>query len=524
MPVSPTPVETELKLELPSSDVSKLTRLAPLRHVRHEKPATEISVYFDTDKLDLQKRGVTLRVRRSGNRYVQTVKAAGDRLLDRDEWESEVKDGNLDLAAIRRTALEPLLTKKLYRKLRPVFETRVERTIFPLRFGESQLEVTLDRGKIDTGDHSRKLCEVEIELKAGERTELFKMADTLARATSAELGVKSKAERGYELLDGKDGAPYKAGSVVLTPETSTADAFRLIAASCLKQIAANKPAVLAEDPEGVHQMRIGLRRLRAAISLFSGILDAAESEPIKSELKWLADELGPVREFDVFLAHVVEQVRRHHPRLMGVRRLSRELVERRRAAAERACDAVQSARFRHLLFRLAAWLETGKWRDPDDELLRDRGRVPVAISAAEQLTRRLRKIRKKCKRLPELDPRARHRLRIQAKKLRYGATFFETVFAGQKPLGKSSRRRKAFLSTLEDVQDRLGDLNDIAAHENLTMKLARDAAPGTQGRERSQRVFAAGVLTGHEDARLNAALEAAHASCVKFAKTKPFWK
>jgi CHAD domain-containing protein len=346
------------------------------------------------------------------------------------------------------------------------------------------------------------------------------MAGTLARATSAELGVKSKAERGYELLDGKETAAQKAEAIVLIPELSTADAFRLIAASCIKQIAVNKPPVLAGDPEGVHQMRVGLRRLRAAMSLFSEILQDAQSSAIKAELKWLTEELGPAREFDVFLTRVVERARRHHRHLMGMRRFSHELAERRRASAEQARNAVQSDRFRHLLLRLATWLETGEWRNPSDERSRERGANPIVISAAEQLTRRSKKIRKRCKLLSELDQRARHKLRIQAKKLRYGSEFFETVFCDT----KSSKRRKTFLLTLEDMQDCLGDLNDIVVHENLTTKMAKDAPANARGSDRSQRAFAAGVLTGHEDARLNSVLEAAHATCAKFAKAKPFWK
>ena len=441
-------------------------------------------------------------------------------MLDRNEWEAEIKNGKPDFSAMRYTAMEPLLTKKLRRKLRPVFETRVQRTTYPLNVGGTQIEVTLDRGKIDTGDRSSTLCEVEMELKAGDRTELFKMASTLARATSAELGVKSKAQRGYELLDGKEAAAEKAEAVVLAPDTSTADAFRLIAASCVKQIAVNKPALLAGDPEGVHQMRIGLRRLRAAMSLFYDVLEDAESGAIKSELKWLTEELGPARDFYVFLTRVVDRAKRHHPRLMGMGRLSQELAERRRSSAKKARDAVQSKRYRDLLLRLAAWLETGKWRDPRDDLVRERGHMPIAISAAEQLTRRSKKIRKRCKLLTKLDQRARHRLRIRVKKLRYGAEFFETVFSDK----KSSKHRKLFLSALAEVQDCLGDLNDIATHENLTTDIARDAAPNARGKDRAQQAFAAGVLTGQEDARLNSVLDAAGAACARFAKARPFWK
>jgi triphosphatase len=516
----PPPVEIELKLELPSSELTRLNELVPVRHAETAKEATQVSIYFDTDKFALRKNGVTFRVRRTGSRYVQTIKADGRGLLDRNEWETEIKGRKPDFGAMRHTALEPLLTKRLRRKLRPVFETRVRRKTYRLKVKDSQVEVTLDRGEIDTGDRFKSLCEIEIELKTGDKAELFKLARAIARATSAELAIKSKAQRGYDLLDGNDSSAAKADPVVLTRDTATRDAFRLIAASCVKQVIANKPALLAGDPEGVHQMRIGLRRLRAATSLFSDILEESETNRIKSELKWLTEELGPAREFEVFLKRVVEPARRNHARLMGMRRLSDDLADQRRSSEEKARNAVQSERFRHLLLAVATWLEIGNWRHPRNDLLRERGDTPIVVSAAEQLRRRSKKIRKRGRLLTKLDQRKRHKLRIQAKKLRYAAEFFETVFSGK----KASKLRKAFLSALEEMQDCLGDLNDIAVHENLTANIATHSVPNTQAKDRTRRAFAAGVLTGHEDARLNSVMAAAVASYEAFATAKPFWK
>ena len=258
------------------------------------------------------------------------------------------------------------------------------------------------------------------------------MAGTIARATSAELTIKSKAQRGYELLDGNDPSAAKAEPVVLTPDTATRDAFRVITASCVKQVIVNKPGLLAGNPEGLHQMRVGLRRLRAAISLFASILREAETNAIKSELKWLMAELSPAREFTVFTTRVVEPARRRHARMTGMRRLSHDLAEQRRSSELRARNAVQSERFRHLLLTAAAWLEIGEWRHPQADLLRERGDTPIAISAAEELRRRSKKICKRGRLVAKLDRHGRHKLRIQAKKVRYAAEFFETAFPGKK--------------------------------------------------------------------------------------------
>jgi triphosphatase len=134
--------------------------------------------------------------------------------------------------------------------------------------------------------------------------------------------------------------------------------------------------------------------------------------------------------------------------------------------------------------------------------------------ASEQLARRWRKVRKRGKVLADLDPRGRHKLRIQTKKLRYAAEFFAPLFRTK----RAAKRSKQFLHELERLQDALGDLNDIAVHEK------RIAALGNR-RQRSNpsRLFAVGLVTGHEDARIETAMTTATESHEDLARVKPFW-
>jgi triphosphatase len=509
--------EFEIKLELAPASLPRLKKIPLLRALKaRPRPRTEVSVYFDTDNQKLHKNGLLLRVRRLGDRYIQTIKANGSSgLFERDEWEAEVAGKAPDLSQAGGTALEPLLNAKLRRQLKPLFETRVRRTIYPLTGNGSAIALAIDRGTIDTGARSASLCELELELERGNVSDLFDVARELIHALSAQLAFKSKSERGYELIDGEQGAPVKAAPVDLAVGASTRDGFQTIGSACLRQVIGNESALIRGDPEGVHQMRVGLRRLRAAMSLFSDLLRDPQTATIKSELKWLAAELAPARELDVLMNRVITPVKRRNTRWEGIPSLTQELTEKREAALARAQNAVTSARFRTLSLEIAAWLEIGQWTKPQDDLVRDRGDVPIEIFAAEQLTRRWRKVRKKGKALAQLDAKSRHKLRIQAKKLRYAVEFFASLF----PDKRSSKRRNKFAPALERLQDGLGDLNDIAVHEDLI------TAMGIR-RQRSsrRRAFAAGLLTGREDARLDAALAAATEAYATLAGLKPFWR
>ena len=160
-----------------------------------------------------------------------------------------------------------------------------------------------------SGERSSPICELELELKKGERAELFKVAHDVAKLAPARLVMRSKADRGYELLDGKE-PDATSGHPDTVAGTSSAEAFQRIGRACLRQVADNEHAVRVGDAEGVHQMRVGLRRLRAAISLFSSLLEDRQTSAIKHELKWLTSELGPARELDVFIRHALHPVHR----------------------------------------------------------------------------------------------------------------------------------------------------------------------------------------------------------------------
>src|SRR5262249_43646027 len=452
-----------------------------------------------------------LPVRRIGKRHVQTIKIAGNSApIERDEWETEIAGAQPELDLISGTPLEDLITKKIGRGLRPMFETRVRRTYYSLTDKERAIDLTIDRGKLSTGDGSIPICELELELKRGSKDRLFEVARALVQALPAQISLTSKAERGYELLEGRTGSSVKANPVDLPAGCDARNAFKVIGFECLKQVIDNVTTLGKGDPEGVHQMRVELRRLRAAMSLFGDLLDDDQTTAIKAELKWLAGELTPAREFEVFTERVIVPLKQRHGRFgNGVSSFCKKVEKEHRLALARAKDAVASARFRALLFEAAVWLESGRWTKPADDLVRSRGKVPIEVFAAGQLRWRWRKARKRGKQLAQLDANKRHKLRIEVKKVRYADEIFSGLFQDKKAI----KRQKKFMPALRQLQDGLGDLNDIAVDERL---IAGAVAP--------KRAFAAGLLTGREEARESEALSNAIDGYTKLVKAKSFWR
>jgi triphosphatase len=495
--------EVELKLATSKTGLRKALALPWLRKMAGDGIQRRhlASVYFDTQKLALRDHGVSLRVRRIGEKRLQTIKANSAVPMARAEWEVQIDGDVPELKLARRTALAPIFTDEVAQHLKPVIETHVERTSMPLRVDRSEVELAIDEGRVATADSSLAIAEIEIELKHGERGDVAELARKLARQVPLTLGVRAKADWGYALLEGTVNAPMFAEAVALAPSATVADAAVAIGFSCLRQIAANELAVRQEDPEGIHQMRVGLRRLRAALSLFKDMLQNKETDRVKSELKWLTGQLGPARDTDVFMSKTIAPYLKHNPKRRAFEMLAHDLERERRAGFARAKAAVESGRFRNLLLECALWLIDGGWHNDNDDLKRALREQAAAGFAEEELARRTRKIRKRVRKLDRLDAMGRHKLRIAVKKVRYAREFFISINPG----GMRRKARRKMERALKELQSALGRLNDTRVH----LQRARDFAAVNAA---SRKAFAIGHLTGREEARANEVLSAALAA------------
>jgi triphosphatase len=499
--------ERELKLELDAAAARdlrerRLKRLGAEAGGRQTLSAT----YFDTKKRALQKRGLSLRLRTEDGRRIQTLKGPneGGGLFDRLEWSIEVSGDVPDLSGLATTPLHDLVSdERLQRRLRPVFTTEVERTTWRVRSETAEIELALDEGTLRAGDDTQTLAELELELKSGSPADLFKLARALGPAGAFRIGVRTKAERGYALAAGAAPAAFKAESLTLPPSMTAADAFRAIVGRCVRHFRLNEPLVIeARSAEALHQARVALRRLRSALSLFKDIIADEDVDKIKFGLRRIWRRFGEARDLDVVLADLEGERGEADP---GLAELIERLGRDRDAAYDQVVATLGEGRFRRLMLDLVAWSEAGSWReDPQRQAAREE---PLETFAAEVLAQRRRTIRKRGRDLAQLDVAAQHRIRIEAKKLRYATEFFASL-AGTK---KARERHRVFLKSLEDLQEHLGRANDLATGERVASRLPGEAL--------------AGLTAAPDPAQArDTALTAASAAFQDFARAKRFWR
>jgi triphosphatase len=500
------PREFELKLEFNPTDLAAIEAHPLLAGLRLDRQ-TLISVYYDTSDLALYKARLCLRVRNIGNGYVQTIKTMTGmaELFDRPEWEHKIKGRDPELSLAAGTPLEPVLQAGAGAGLRPLFQTGVERGVYHVTSNGSEIEIAVDRGLIEAAQRRALVHEIELELKRGDPAELFRLARSLAATVPLQLAVKTKAERGYELATNVTPGAEKATRIDLDGSLTCQQAFRAIAQNCLRQIILNERGMCACDAQSLHQMRIGLRRLRSAIVAFEKITTDKEQERINRELKWITNELGPARDLDVFETDILQPMSVTHGEDARFAETRRAFIAARAKAYRLAAASMRSNRFRTVLLDVAEWIEAGPWTR--DKSLRKRREETIAEHAAKLLSRGRKRIRDDGADLRALDVKKRHKLRIRAKNLRYAVEFFARVFPGE----KNAARREAALAALKDLQDQLGALNDLAQREALA----------ANGHDLGDHAY--GLLTP-KAADVDQLLDRAQKAHADFAKVKSFWK
>ncbi|EDZ99887.1 adenylate cyclase [Burkholderia sp. H160] len=492
-------MERELKLRVPKEALDAL-RHAPLLaklNSQAEAPQLLTSTYFDTPALAFHGNKASLRVRTVGNKRVQTLKLEGSvqaGLFSRDEFEVPVESDVPDLTRLHDQVPDDTDCGKLIRdeiiaaQLEPVFVTRINRSVFPLRTPSGdEIEIALDEGTVDAKSGSVPITAVELELKQGEPESLYNIALELLEAVPLRIDHLSKADLGYALLGTAHSKAVKAQPVQLDKRASVEDAFSTIARNCLDQVQANECGVVSgHDSASVHQMRVGLRRLRSAFDLFAKVIPA--SPGLDEELRWIASELGAARDWEVLAGSTLDHagINGNADEILPVRQACEKVAVNNR---QRAATAVESVRYTRLALQLALWLNRKGWRDGMSDQQREAISSPVKQFAADVLRRRHRTLIKRGKGLADLDDHLRHRARIAAKKVRYATEFFASL---------CPRRAVChYVDALTALQDDLGWRNDAVVADQLLTALPRTSPEAASGAAFVRGFLASRVAADH---------------------------
>jgi triphosphatase len=472
--VPPSPAaEIELKLLVDADRLAGFND-APIiaNHARNKGTRKHLkAVYYDTAERTLLHSGLTLRVRQSGSRFTQTVKAESkDDPLRRGEWEAAVPSIAPDLALAMPFLGEELRSALDRHELEPVFTTDIHRHQRVIEMPSGTVEVAFDHGLFTSGDRSMPVSEIELELKNGSRSAIYDLALGLADHGSVRPSIHSKSARGFDLAADSPPTARRPRKLRLDPAIALDDAFATILRGCFGHLLQSLPAAEdGRDPEGIHQLRVALRRLRAALNLMRSAGPLNKVEALRAEAKWLAQNLSAARDWDIFQAGTLPTIARACPQVAGFDAL-REAAEKRRAAAyDKIRRVLAERRASSFLIVLGGWIEARGWRSDAAPDALGKLAEPAVDFARRMLSEQYAKVLKRGRRLKSLTIEERHRLRLVVKTLRYVGEFLLPLY-GQR---KSTRR---FSRKLAELQEELGHYNDIAVTASLLAGLGAGAA------------------------------------------------
>jgi inorganic triphosphatase YgiF len=462
--VAPHTTEIELKLLVDSDRLADFSN-APVIVVNARNKGSRKhlkAVYYDTPKRALQRNGLSFRVRQSGARFTQTVKAEfGNDPLRRGEWEASVPSFAPDIALALPFIPEKLRADLERHPLEAVFSTDIRRHQRIVDLPSGTVEIAFDQGHLKSGDRSLPVSEIELELKSGSPSAIYELALRLAEHGPARPSIRSKSSRGFELAADTPPAAPKPPKLRLDPSISLDEAFSEILRSCLRHLLQSLPAAEdGRDPEGMHQLRVALRRLRSALDLMRSVVSLNKLDLLRSEAKWLAGHLSGARDWDVFRHETLLTVADGCPSVAGFDTLGELAEERRATCYDKARLALADRRCSYFVIGLGGWIEARGWRSNVAPEGLAQLAEPAINFARNILSTQHAKLLKRGRRFKSLSTEDRHRVRLAAKKLRYVADFLLPL-CGQR---KSARR---FSRKLADLQQELGVYNDMATTTSL---------------------------------------------------------
>ena len=484
----------ELELGLDPDDATRLPRLArltPLRVGRARSRAVRI-VWHDGLDGALAKHGLVIAEQRIGWRLERLHPNA-------ERWPpgapAPVLAESSDPSTLGHVLPDPLVPTA-------AFEGRA--MSLALAVDHEPVTLTLLNGAIRAVAAEHRASRIVL---AGAEPAVLAVALALTGELRAAVPRASLAAEALAVTRGMSPPPRHEGPPELPPGLSVAAAFAHVVGHLTDVVLHFAPlAATGQDgPEPVHQMRVAVRRLRSAITVFSRAVHCPAVDAANGDLKLLAGRLGPTRDWDVFVTETGARVGAAFPAEQKVQGLL-AAAERRRLACHAELRAyLHSGEFRRLGIALACLAGGDAWQATLGEAEQSALATPLADFARIVLDRRLERLAQLDDDIASLGPAELHAIRIRAKRLRYAAEIFAPLFPG--------KARKAFIRRLGTLQDRLGALNDGAVAATLLSELGG-----------SKMAFASGVVFGFVGAHGGQTREGIARAWQKFHRLTPFWQ
>lgn len=499
--------EFELKFELPGAEIQRLGEVERLKAASGDNHRKMLrSIYFDTPDHDLHKARIALRLRNDGGKtWLQTVKTGAviNGVSDVGQFEALLDRCSPDLNRVGDKRLRRKMKKiRRNKPLAPVFETIVDRTTRMIEKEDCTAELALDEGRVEANGLSREISEAELELCSGSVEGLLAIAREVFAGFSVRPSESSKAALGYALLHPakiSDGPPH-AAPIALRSSDRADDAFAAILQSASRHIIANERIVLERgDVEAIHQMRVGLTRLRSALRSIRPYADARWIRELESDAQNAARTVGVLRDADVLIAEIYTPIAEQNSAVPGFPGLLEALNAHRAAAYKEVVDNLRAGAWPRLLVTMLLGpllLKTGGGLDE-----------PIKKVASESLMRCWKKVSSYGERIDALDLEERHSMRKALKKLRYNCEFFQTLYG---------RKAQDFVKRLKTLQDLFGAINDARLAERLA-GIALERATDTKA------LIAAGYIMGRHEADVPHVWSKAKGEWKRLEKAAGFW-
>jgi inorganic triphosphatase YgiF len=507
-------VALTLTLALKACDLPQLERaLLDMAGPRPAEHTTVTSTYYDTTAGRLKREGLALRVQEQDGQSTQMVMIAGVKgrppFADQ-EWEDAIDGPQQDLRALSGQDHLPEVFSDP--ELRARFTTVVQRTLCMLEpDGSAQIAGTVEAGEIRTAEGTRTepICEVGLRLMRGDPSALYETGLRLLEIAPLRIEARSKVERGYWLLEDTIAKPQAQYFLPfgLKPGATVEECLQKIGLDCLTLFLRNEPAALSDVPDGVHQMRVAVRRLRSVVATFRRMLPPQQYEWVSHELRWMANVLGPARNWDVFSSSLLAPVKNAVLSEPDLDKLCRICEQERQSAHEKANVAIRSSQYTAALLKLSRWFASCSWRNQPVSQQSALLVASIEDVAPNLIERRYKKAMKAANRFDQLTLQQRHEFRISIKKLRYTIEFFRDLF--------DNDQVSEFVGRLKPLQDDMGYANDVrVAHELLaSLQISED---GDLAR-------AAGVVLGWHNRGLTDLDRKLRKYVRRFRQARPFW-